>query len=143
MFDSGAAFLIEGTDVDRPRNALTLTPSLHQMFGDFQVFFEPIDQQPHTYRIDTFLEYWLLEDLLPVTRTLYLAENRTIDPPSARLLAIHRAIAHILHLSAAGDYIDTILRDLEEHGVREDGSTELSRFVKLRLDGWSVGEVSG
>ncbi|KAF4976838.1 hypothetical protein FZEAL_6552 [Fusarium zealandicum] len=143
MFDSGAGFMIEGTNIDRPRNALTLTPSLHQMFGDFQVFFEPVSQQPHTYRIDTFLDYWLLEDLLPATRTLYLTESRTIDPPSARLLAIHNAIAHILHLSAAGDYIDKIFRDLEEHGVRQDGSTELASFVSLRLNGWSVGEVSG
>ncbi|EKJ74174.1 hypothetical protein NXS19_010817 [Fusarium pseudograminearum] len=29
MFDSGAAFLVEGTDIDRPRNAMTLTHSLH------------------------------------------------------------------------------------------------------------------
>ncbi|KAI8647990.1 HNHc domain-containing protein [Fusarium keratoplasticum] len=143
MFDSGAAFLVEGTEIDRPRNAMTLAPRLHQLFGDFQIFFEPVDQQPHTYRIDTFVDYWLLENLLPVSRTLYLTESKTIDPPSARLLAIHNAIAHILHLSAAGNYIDRILRDLEEHGVREDGSTDLGRFVKLRLNGWPISEVNG
>ena len=143
MFDSGAAFLVEGTEIDRPRNAMTLAPRLHQLFGDFQIFFEPVDQQPHTYRIDTFVDYWLLENLLPVSRTLYLTESKTIDPPSARLLAIHNAIAHILHLSAAGNYIDRILRDLEEHGVREDGSTDLDRFVKLRLNGWPISEVNG
>ncbi|KAK7427563.1 hypothetical protein QQZ08_005838 [Neonectria magnoliae] len=142
MFDSGAAFLVEGTEIDRPRNAMTLTHSLHRWFGDFRVFFEPVNEQPHTYRIDTFVPPMLLEDQFPIIRTLYLTESRTIDPPSPRLLAIHSAIAHILHLSAAGDYIDRILRDLEEHGVREDGSTELDRFVKLRLDGWSVSEVN-
>lgn len=143
MFDSGVAFLVEGTEIDRPRNAMTLTHRLHRWFGEFQIFFEPVDQQPHTYRIDTFLPPRILKDLLPVTRTLYLTESRTIDPPSPRLLAIHSAIAHILHLSAAGEYIDRLLRDLEEHGVREDGSTELDRFVKLRLNGWSVSEVNG
>ncbi|POR35982.1 Uncharacterized protein TPAR_03796 [Tolypocladium paradoxum] len=65
-------------------------------------------------------------------------QTRSIDPPSPRLLAIHSAIAHILHLSAAGDYIDKMLQDMEENGVLEDGSTELNRLVKLRLNGWSV-----
>ncbi|KAJ4171733.1 hypothetical protein NW754_000312 [Fusarium falciforme] len=142
MFDSGAAFLVEGTEIDRPRNALTLTHTMHRWFGDFQIFFEPVDQQAHTYCINTFMPK-ILKKQFPVTRTLYLTESRTIDPPSPRLLAIHNAIAHILHLSAAGEYIDRILRDLEQHGVREDGSTEIDRFVKLRLDGWSVSEVNG
>ncbi|KAK7415185.1 hypothetical protein QQZ08_012413 [Neonectria magnoliae] len=115
---------------------------LHGFFGDFQIYFEPVDQEPHTYRINTFIQD-IMEYEFPITRTLYLTESRTIDPPSPRLLSIHNAIAHILHLSAAGEYIDRILQDLEEHGVREHGSTELDRFVKLRLNGWSVSEVNG
>ncbi|KPM39099.1 hypothetical protein AK830_g7450 [Neonectria ditissima] len=136
MLDSGAAYLVEGTEIDRPRNALTLTHRLHGFFGDFQIYFEPVDQELHTYRINTFIQD-IMEYEFPITRTLYLTESRTIDPPSPRLLSIHNAIAHVLHLSAAGEYIDRILQDLEEHGVREDGSTELDRFVKLRLNGWS------
>ncbi|KAF4979686.1 hypothetical protein FZEAL_4145 [Fusarium zealandicum] len=89
----------------------------------------------------TFLPPGLAEDV-PVTRALFLTEDKSIDPPSPRLLAVHRAIAHILHLSAAGDYIDDILRDVGEFGIRSDGSTDLSRLLKLRL-GWAVGEVHG
>ncbi|RTE81772.1 hypothetical protein BHE90_003724 [Fusarium euwallaceae] len=140
MFDSGAAYLIEGVDIDRPGNALTLTQNLHISFGDFQVFFEPNGNEPHTYRIDTFLPPNLEEDV-PVTRTLYLTEDRSIDPPSPRLLAIHRAIAHILHLSAAGEYIDKILIDADEHGIHSDGSTELHRLLQFRLQDWAVGQV--
>lgn len=138
MFDNGITHLIEGTDIDRPRNALTLTHGLHNLFGSFQVFFEPLpDRQPHTYKIGSFLPKYIFRDpALPVTRTLYLTDTRTIDPPSPRLLAVHRAIAHILHLSAAGDYIDKLLRDAEERGIQEDGSTELGRLVKLGLGGW-------
>ncbi|UZP37066.1 hypothetical protein NXS19_004882 [Fusarium pseudograminearum] len=131
MFDSGVAHLIEGVDIDRPFNALTLTLGHHVSFGEFQVYFEPVGE-PHTYRIGTFLPPGLEEDV-PVTRTLFLTEDRSIDPPSARLLAVHRAIAHILHLSAAGDYIDHILRDLDEFGIRADGSTDLSRLLKVRF----------
>ncbi|KAJ4312444.1 hypothetical protein N0V84_009936 [Fusarium piperis] len=141
MFDCGATYLIEGAEIDRPGNALTLTHSLHMLFGDFRVFFTPADQQPqpHKYLIDTFLRAGFIDEV-PVTRALYLTEERTIDPPSPRLLAIHRAIAHILHLTAAGGYIDDILRDAEEP-AREDGSTELERLVRLGLNGWSRGEV--
>lgn len=135
MFDSGVVHLIEGTDIDQPRNALTLTTDLHALFGDFRIYFTPTDQA-HSHRIDTFLSPTILQGRLPVTRTLYLSPTRTIDPPSSRLLAIHRAIGHILHLSTAGNYIDKILRDIEEIGVRADGSTDLGRLLQLGLGGW-------
>lgn len=135
MFDAGVTHLIEGTDIDRPLNALTLTHTLHQDFSAFRVFFEATDQ-PHTYRIDTFLPRIIVQDVLPVTRALHLTDNRLVDPPSPRLLTIHRAIAYILHLSAAGAYIDRILQDIEENGIHADGSTELGRLVNLELGGW-------
>ncbi|KAJ3575794.1 hypothetical protein NPX13_g3909 [Xylaria arbuscula] len=138
MLDSDAVHLVEGTDIDRPRNALTLTRTLRSLFGDFQVFFEPVsDLQPHNYRTDSFYPRILLRDpAFPITRTLYLSKNRTIDPPSPRLLALHRAIAHILHLSAAGDYIDKLLRDMDGQTILADGSSELDRLVRFGLRGW-------
>ncbi|RYO88588.1 hypothetical protein DL763_005932 [Monosporascus cannonballus] len=141
MFDNGIRHLIEGVDIDRPRNAITLTHSLHNLFGDFKIFFEPVPggEQSHTYQIDSFLPTYVSRTLgLPLTRTLYLTSDRTIDPPSPRLLAVHRAIAHILHLSAAGEYIDRLLRDADKKGIPEDGSTDLGRLVQLRLGGLSI-----
>lgn len=141
MFDNGIRHLIEGPDIDRPRNAITLTHSLHNFFGDFQIFFQPLSD-PHTYRIDSFLPRYVFRDpAFPLTRTLYLTDSRTIDAPSSRLLAIHSAIGHILHLSATGDYIDALLRDMEEKGIREDGSTDLDRLLKLSLGGWLDGPI--
>lgn len=133
MFDNDAAHLINGVDVDRPRNALTLRHYLHQDFGRFEIYFTPSgDGPPNTYRIETFLPAQFHPDL-PVTRTLYTTEDHTIEPPSARLLAIHRAIAYILHLSAAGQYIDRILWSAEEQIARCDGSTQLGELVRLGL----------
>lgn len=134
MFDYGVVRLIEGTEIDRPFNAISLSPSLHTSFGNFEVFFESVQPQSHTYRIQTFLPE-IFPDL-PITRTLYLSVNHTIDPPLPRFLAIHRAIAYILHLSAAGEYIDKILQDMEDVGVHGDGSTEVGRLVMLRLGDW-------
>ena len=133
MFDFGVTRLIEGVEIDRPFNALTLSLNYHRSFGRFKVFFTQIPDQPHTYRIESFPGIASVTPDLPVTRTLFLSPNRNIDPPSFRLLAIHRAIAHILRLSGAGEYIEKLLRDMDEGVVRADGLTELDRFVRLRL----------
>ncbi|QSS52363.1 hypothetical protein I7I53_07977 [Histoplasma capsulatum var. duboisii H88] len=131
MFDHGVVRLIEGIDIDRPFNAITLSPSLHTLFGGFEIFFEPVPSQLHTYQVKPFLPE-IFPDL-PVTRTLYPSVDCTIDAPLPRFFAIHSAIAHILHLSGAGEYIDKILRDLENIGGHGGGSTELGRLVMLRL----------
>ncbi|KAL8364626.1 hypothetical protein RB595_003762 [Gaeumannomyces hyphopodioides] len=139
MFDVGIARLIEGAEIDRPFNAITLSRDHHTDFGSFRIFFELLPDQPSpTYCIHAF-EKIIGGSLLPVTRTLYLTEDKNIEPPSSRLLAIHSAIGHILHLSGAGDYIDRVLRDAEKYGVRSDGSTELGRLVGLSLGGWDAG----
>ncbi|KAL8366258.1 hypothetical protein RB595_004840 [Gaeumannomyces hyphopodioides] len=135
MFDVGVVRMIEGVEIDRPFNAITLSMNHHLKFGSFQIFFEgPLSNQPpHTYRIDAFDDFIGRALGLPVTRTLHLTEDRNIDPPSPRLLAIHCAIGHILHLSGAGDYIDRIWRDAEEHGVRHDGSTDIRTLISWKL----------
>ena len=67
MFDSGVAHLIEGVEIDRPRNALTLTHKLHRLFGDFEIFFQPVEgQEHHTYRIDSFLQPRIIGVNLPI-----------------------------------------------------------------------------
>lgn len=96
--------------MDQPRNALSMTS-----WGVSRCTSPP--QEKHT-----------------PTRS---APNRNIDPPSPRLLAIHRAVSHILHLSAAGEYMDKILADMEDSLVRADGSAELGRLVQLGLFGWT------
>jgi hypothetical protein len=94
----------------------------------------------HTYKIDYVQSNSLFHDpLLPVTRILYLTPDHTIDPPSLRLLAIHRAIGRILNLSGAGDSIDRILRDMDEVGIKESGSAKLGQYISLKLGGWLDG----
>ncbi|KAF2963113.1 hypothetical protein GQX73_g10461 [Xylaria multiplex] len=144
MFDNGVVHLINGTDIDLPRNAITLTSFLHLLFGNFQVFFESAqDLQPHTYQIHSFHPRHLLRDpALPITRTLYLTNDRSIDPPSPRLLAVHRAIAHILHFSAAGEYIDKLLRDMDEE--ERSGQKDLGRILRIAANsGPHDGPIAG
>jgi len=139
MFDPDVIHLIEGVNIDGPINALTLTHDMHHLLGSFQAYFEPAINgvhTNHTYKIDSIdPEQFFRNPPFPVIRS----DNRSIDPPSARLLAIHRAIAKILYLSAAGEYINRILDDLDELVINEDGSTELGHLVGLRLNGWLHG----
>ena len=123
MFDPGIIYLINGPKIDSPINAFTLTLDYHRLFGEFKIYFEHtgIRQQ---YRIDsTERSHFLRDPLFPVSLTL--SPHRTVDPPSPRLLDVHRAIALIMKLSGAGEYIERVLRDMEELDVREDGSTHL------------------
>ena len=143
MFDPGVTYLIDGPNIDGPTDALTLTRHFHQLSGDLEIYFEPTEnpaiQTSHTYKIDSTRSINILRDpIFPVTRTLHLTFNCTIDPPSLRLLAIHRSCRAILHLSGAGDHINEILRDIHEIDIKEDRSSELERLI-LKAGGWLDG----
>jgi HNH endonuclease len=143
MFDPGITNLIGGQDIDRPYNALTLTHDLHQRFGSLEVYFElPHTEnvpQKNTYIIRSTESYpWQRNPRFPLVRTLLTSPNKTIDPPSPRLLSIHRACALILHCSGAGYYIEKILRDGESLMAETDGSTELGSVIWMKMWGNAV-----
>ncbi|KAM0259242.1 hypothetical protein ACHAQJ_003447 [Trichoderma viride] len=141
MFDNGILELINDHVLDQSRNAITLTKNFHHMFGEFEFYFTLLDgpnDKPHTYEVASFVPS-SMRKVLPITRTLFPAENQAIEPPEPRFLAVRRAIAHVLHLSSAGQYIDGLLQNFNEKRVEEDGSTELGLFAQLRLDGWCGG----
>lgn len=136
MFDPGIIHLIDGPAMDSPRNALTLTNHYHQLFGQFQIHFEATGRRDE-YKIDlTRRRPHLRQGNFPIIRKLSESPDGTIDLPSPRLLAVHRSIACIMHLSGAGEYINGILRDLEEVNVKADGSTNLEFLMNLSLGGW-------
>ena len=84
------------------------------------------------YRIDsTERSSFLPNPLFPVTRSLTLSPHCIVDPLSPRLLDVHRAIVLIIILSGAGEYIERVLRDIEELDIREDRSTPLGCLAGL------------
>lgn len=131
MFDPGIIRWIEDTNIDRPYNAITLSLDYHRYFGSLKVYFEAETGFQNKYVIKTTKP--LLLPHLPITRDLYVTSDYNIDPPMPRLLAIHRACCLIMHLSGAGEYIDQVLRDIEETNIRSDGTTELGSILSLRL----------
>lgn len=96
MFDDGVVHLLDGPEMDSPSNAaITLTPEFRRLFGDFQFYFEPAGDEQHSYVIDSTRRGILRHRIFPVPRSLYLNKNRTIDPASPWLLAVHHAMAFI------------------------------------------------
>ncbi|RLL93285.1 hypothetical protein CFD26_100688 [Aspergillus turcosus] len=140
MFNPTAAELINGADIDRPVNALSMTIELHRLFGNFKIAFEQIGPPgSHMYKVDYVKPgHRVRVEKLPVTVSLPLPPERNIDPTSPELLAIHRAIGRILHLSAVGEYIDKFFRDMEElegGEIMANGSTRIEDYVLFRLAG--------
>jgi hypothetical protein len=133
MFDPGIIRWIEGTNIDRPSNALTLSVSLHRSFGSLKIYFEAEPGFQNRYTIKTTEPFLQFRPMLPITRDLFITSDHNIDPPMPRLLAIHRACCLIMHLSGAGEYIDKVLWDMEDINVRSDGTTELGSIISLRL----------
>jgi len=51
-------------------------------------------------------------------------QEDTQDLPNPKYLALHAAIAGIIHMSAAAEHIDNILREMGDiHVLASDGST--------------------
>lgn len=100
--------------LDSPQHAMMMTDALDICFRDFKIYFEPETSAANTCRIKTFLPAVMVLGI-PVTRELpRLPEDQSIPTSSSRLLAIHAAIAHILHHSRVGRYMNNILQDYDE-----------------------------
>ncbi|KGY15469.1 hypothetical protein PABG_11454 [Paracoccidioides brasiliensis Pb03] len=147
MLDPDVLKSIEGLNIHHPSNAITLTAEIYECFALFQISFEATDGEAaaaadgsthprHTYTIRESSTLDFEHTDFPVTRTLLFSEDNIFDPPSARLLALHRAIAIILDRSGAGDYINKILRDSKNESSCDEGSTEIGRIANLIVDGW-------
>ncbi|KAI2864667.1 hypothetical protein CBS76997_11201 [Aspergillus niger] len=133
--------LIAGPEIDSPYNALTLTHNYHRLFGEFEIYFEQKDPTIEcTYVIGSSEQRpYLRDQVFPVTGELHLGAELTIDPPASKLLKVHCAIAHILKLSGAGEYIERTLREMTEICVSADGSTDLGRRQMLLSGSQMIG----
>ncbi|KAI9838813.1 MAG: hypothetical protein M1837_002306 [Sclerophora amabilis] len=133
MFDPTILNELDGAEIDRPRNAITLTANMHEMFGKLNLFFQPTaawTRENQEYDVRPIREEFLFD---AVTRVL-LEGNRE-EMPSRRYLELHAACAHICYLSGAGEYTDKLNDDLEWGEAREDGGTDIGALVVARLVG--------
>ena len=88
------------------------------------------------YRIQTYLCFSRLFKIhLPPDRQITLVSDDPQYPlPNQYLIETHAAIAKILHISGAGEYVERVVQDFEQIAcLAEDGSTNLQE-LKMVVD---------
>ncbi|KAF8338694.1 hypothetical protein F5887DRAFT_1077628 [Amanita rubescens] len=96
--------------VDSPSNGILLQTEMHAAFDNFEWYFEATDE-PNVYNVkwlsETPVYVWALGGRQQVTFTNH--SEKDIPLPNARFLAIHAAIAKVLHLSGAAEPLDLVM----------------------------------
>ena len=140
---------LNGSNIHRLSNILTLSLDIHCWFDDLKIWLEPLGVRPlflpfiffiHVLGLNKENRYRLRAvDPRLIRRFPEIIEFRSHHPdiplPNPRYLALHAACSEVANLSGAGDYIEKTLRELEEIQVlSEDGSSaDLLKWALMPL----------
>jgi hypothetical protein len=133
MFAPQCVHLCEPFDLDRPRNAITMTKFLHESFGQLRFYLEPVAGLEHTYvaKAPRPLHQHIIP---PPTHHISFVDTPThIDRPHPDLIAVHRAVALVVHASGASEYIERVLRERDAGVIQADGSSSLGALIAIGL----------
>ncbi|KZT10295.1 uncharacterized protein LAESUDRAFT_755803 [Laetiporus sulphureus 93-53] len=125
---------LRGDDINSLENVLTLSASVHRLFGQLVLALEPIEAKSNVYRILTWGNAKNRRDLSE-TVTLSDHSNSGKALPNSAYLSLHAAICKVLHASGRAKELDRILADLNEGEtpVLSHGSTaDLLEVALLR-----------
>ncbi len=104
---------------------------IHALFGKLRWYLEPVEGVDHTY-VARVLSRFDARRIPPSTEPISFADcPDDVEPPSPRLLAIHRSLARVAHASGAVEYIDRVLRDRDDGFIRADGTTHLGTLIAI------------
>ncbi|KAF5374168.1 hypothetical protein D9615_008901 [Tricholomella constricta] len=108
-------------------------PNVHSLFNvmtmqfDVHVFFDRLNMWFEGTEIANFYKIQTISEWIKVPKLVnFTSSNPTKYPdlPSPKLLALHAACAKVAHLSGAGEYIDSLIADLDYlDELAFDGST--------------------
>ncbi|CEL53187.1 hypothetical protein RSOLAG1IB_06150 [Rhizoctonia solani AG-1 IB] len=110
-----------GSNIHSLRNALTLRSGIHKNFDRLDIWLDPVEDQPHTYRIGRRSPLVCVGVPAFVT---FESTSPNLELPDRRYLALHASCAKVLHLSGATTFADSIIREIECTKVlSQDGSS--------------------
>jgi hypothetical protein len=133
--------------IDDPQNGMRLESSIHGCYDEFRFCLQPkvlsflpfISETklglqigcPNTYTIKWFSKPPFFFETFGRKEVTFVdhAENH-ISLPEPKLLAVHAAISHILHVTGAGEYLDTVL-NFATNGTLEERLTHVSLKMSL------------
>ena len=131
---------LNGEDINRIENVITLSIVAHHYFGKLEVWLEAVEVRTTFCEFTSHLmidddikgcenTYFLRKgsaypaDLIAGTVITFTTATPGMALPNPQFLAIHAACAKVCHMCGMAEVIDKILRDLETVKVlSEDGS---------------------
>jgi hypothetical protein len=61
-------------------------------------------------------------------------EKSSVEPPNPEYLRVHAALAKVLNLSGAAEYIERVERDAEMEGtLRLNGETDFGSYLQSKI----------
>ncbi len=120
-----ARYLDMPGSLDVPRNAIAMTPYMHDLFGALNFYREPAAGAENAC-VATSPYPLYVSDIPPPTQLVSFAHCPPDVPwPAPDLVALHRT---------AAEYIERVLHDHNAGEVRADSSTPLGALVVVRLN---------
>jgi len=125
--------LLGSETLNSPRNAMLLAPLVHKRFDRLDLWLTPFEASGYVLNLCTWV-YRRLQDHREVIpdkykinyvrgiwhfrasatfQTYTLSNNKKIEPPSPKLIALHAACAKIAHMSGAAEHLEETFRDTE------------------------------
>ncbi|CDO74379.1 hypothetical protein BN946_scf184816.g2 [Trametes cinnabarina] len=126
------ASAVQGANLHRLENILTLDMRIHHMFDKLKLWFEAVEGQPNCYNIE--LAPSLGRPPFIPRRVQFVSHHPGLPLPSPRYLEVHAACCRIAHMSGAAEYLDLIYRRMEELQVlaNNGGSADVLTFALHR-----------
>jgi len=112
---------LNGNNIHRLENILTMCTDDHAYFDDLKMWFEPTGT-PNEYFLRVSQEEYRPSIFTPPE--IHRIEKVTLEDtsdrpaPSSRYLALHAACCRVAHMSGAGQYLDEIYRDFDDVAVQ-------------------------
>ncbi|KAF9508042.1 hypothetical protein BS47DRAFT_1384885 [Hydnum rufescens UP504] len=118
-----------GKEINHPANAFLSVPNVNILFSLFLIYFDPTGI-PHQYIVRTFYEYEF------TNRTVIFRDHSghkgPIPLPDPDLLAVHHALAEVVHASGAAEESDRLWNEHTEFGGLEpNGSTDIETLFAM------------
>ncbi|KAF8879045.1 hypothetical protein BD779DRAFT_1676583 [Infundibulicybe gibba] len=124
---------LNGVDVHRLENILTLDNVVHGWFGQLKVWLERKPEDPADYYRPAATQLYFIEGFKPEVQ-LTTPDPRIYPLPDPQYLAIHAACARAAHLSGVAKHIDTASHEMAETEALEDdrGSGDVLHHALMR-----------
>ncbi|KAJ3509951.1 hypothetical protein NLJ89_g4944 [Agrocybe chaxingu] len=125
---------LDGSNLHRLENALTLSADIHSWFSDMRIWLERRPEDPpNTYRPASTKPHVYLVGI-PDIVSFSTPDPQRLPLPDPRYLATHAACARVAHMSGAAEDIHKVLRDIEETDVLpSDGPSDVLYHALARL----------